>query len=196
MGRRWVAPPGSSLLASIVLRRPIPSVLLTALCAVATAEVIDAATALPAKIKWPNDVMIHDKKVCGVLTEVLGQVDHPTTVVGIGVNVNLDPSTAGLPSAATSLSAEIGKELDRASLLRQLLGRADDYLTLDDASLQSVVWTRWEALLWRRGQAVRLQQEDLTLYGVVEGISSTGLLRLRNPKGELLEVAVGDLGGI
>ena len=196
LGRRWLAPPGSSILASIVLHRAVPSVLLTAMCSVAVVEAVNVTTGLAARIKWPNDVMIGDRKACGVLTEVLSQGDRAITVVGIGLNVNLALPAASLPPTATSLSAELGRPLDRRALLYEILGRIDRYLALDDAALGAAVWDRWQILLWRRKQAVRVQQDGPTLYGVIEGISSSGALRLRTPDGDLTEVAVGDVTAI
>jgi biotin-(acetyl-CoA carboxylase) ligase len=82
------------------------------------------------------------------------------------------------------------------TVLEALLRRLDTYLDRGDGPLASDVGGRWEALLWRRAQAVRVEQDGTTLYGVVEGLSRSGALRLRAPDGELLEVAVGDLSSI
>src|SRR5438093_13314191 len=71
LGRGWIAPRGSGLLLSIVFERPIPSVALTAPCAIAIVDAIHDLTGLPPLIKWPNDLMIGARKVCGILTEVL-----------------------------------------------------------------------------------------------------------------------------
>jgi len=170
--------------------------LLTAVCSVALAEAIEASAGLATKIKWPNDLMIGDRKVCGVLTEVVSHGGQTITVVGLGLNVNLALSAAGLPPTATALSAELGRSLDRRALLHEILLRIDRYLALDDGALRSIIWARWQTLLWRRMQAVRVQQDGPTLYGVIEGISSSGAIRLRTPDGDLTEVAVGDVTAI
>ncbi len=196
LGRHWIAPRDSSLLASIVLRRRIPSVLLTALCSVAVVATIEQLTGLGSRIKWPNDVMIGTRKVCGILTEVLSQHDQPITVVGIGLNVNFDPAAVHVPSTATSLSSELGGAVDRAALLDTLLRRVDGYLALDDEGMQPAIRSEWERLLWRRSQAVRVEQDGPTLYGVVEGLTEGGALRLRAPDGDLLEIAVGDVSSL
>jgi BirA family transcriptional regulator, biotin operon repressor / biotin---[acetyl-CoA-carboxylase] ligase len=196
LGRHWVAPRGSSLLASIVLRRRLPSILLTALCSVATVEAIEEIAGLTSRIKWPNDVMIGARKVCGILTEVLSRDERTVAVVGIGLNVDLDPAEAGLSPSATSLSAELGRRVDRGAVLQSLLRQLDSYLDLDEHPLEAQIRARWEALLWRRHQAVRVEQDGPTLYGVVEGLSAAGALRLRSPDGELVEVAVGDVSSI
>lgn len=194
LGRTWLAPPGSSLLFSLVLRRGLPPIDLTALCSVAVAESIAAVTGLAARIKWPNDVMIRDRKVCGVLTEVVAARHRgDIAIVGIGVNVNLEPATAGLPTTATSLSLEAGAPMRRGALFGAILSRVDARLALDDASLVAQVRRSWEAMLWRRWQQVRVDDAGTTVHGVVEGLAPSGALLLRRSGGEVVEVAVGDI---
>jgi BirA family transcriptional regulator, biotin operon repressor / biotin---[acetyl-CoA-carboxylase] ligase len=166
------------------------------LCAVAVVEAIEQTTGLASRIKWPNDVMIGARKVCGILTEVLSREGQAITVVGIGLNVNLDPAAAGLPATGTSLSAEAGQPVDRGAALGALLERLDRYLEWDDQTLTTEVRRRWETMLWRRAQAVRVEQDGSNLYGVIEGLTPAGELRLRTPDGDLVEVAVGDVSQI
>jgi len=122
-GRRWLAPQGSSVLASVLLHPPagrhLPELSLVA--ALATAEAVEAATALSAQVKWPNDVMLNRRKVAGILSELSDGV----VVVGIGINVNqgrdgLPPDT---PTPAGSLQTLTGTIYDRAALLGSLLFR-------------------------------------------------------------------------
>lgn len=193
-GRSWVAPPGSSLLFSLVLRRGLQPIHLTALCSVAVAEAVGASTSLLARIKWPNDVMIRDRKVCGILTEVVAGVRRRgAAIVGVGLNVNLDPAASGLPTTATSLSEEVHQPVPRAPLLEVILSRVDARLALDDTALVAQVDRAWEALLWRREQHVRVDQAGTTVAGVVEGLAPSGALRLRRPDGTVLEITVGDI---
>lgn len=192
LGRHWLAPPGTSLLFSIVFRRPLPPILLTALCSVAAAEAVEQATALQARIKWPNDIMIGARKVCGVLTEVGPQHGSAVTVVGMGLNVNLDPATAGLPDTATSLSSELGRPVPREKLLRAILERIDATLVMSDA-LEAALRGRWEARLWRRRQLIRVDQAGTVVEGTVEGLAASGALRLATPDGRTREITVGDV---
>jgi BirA family biotin operon repressor/biotin-[acetyl-CoA-carboxylase] ligase len=124
LGRRWVAPPGTSILCSVLLR---PSVStehlpeLTLVAARACAEAIGAATGLEASVKEPNDVLIEGRKVAGIL----GEAREGYVVLGIGINVNV--SAADLPGRtqipATSLLEETGGRVERAPLLAELLER-------------------------------------------------------------------------
>jgi BirA family biotin operon repressor/biotin-[acetyl-CoA-carboxylase] ligase len=193
LDRVWVAPPGSSLLCSVVIERDLPPVDLTALCSVSIAEAIAEVTGLHARIKWPNDVMVQDRKTCGILTEVVRRGGTAAAIVGIGLNVNLDPAAAGLPETATSLSHEIGAWVDRPSLLAAILARITARLARGDTALLCEVRRDWEALLWRRRQQIVVRQDGLALHGIVEGLAPSGALLLRQDDGRLVEVTVGDV---
>jgi len=125
LGRGWHAPPGTAVHASIALRpgaaRPTPE--LTLVAAVAAATAIEEATALPARIKWPNDVMLDGRKVAGVL----GELRDDLVVLGIGINVNqtrdeLPPDARQPPGSLRSLT---GRAHDRPKLLGSLLLRLE-----------------------------------------------------------------------
>jgi BirA family biotin operon repressor/biotin-[acetyl-CoA-carboxylase] ligase len=124
-GRSWLAPPGTALLTSILLRPPgerhLPE--LSLVSALATAEAIEAATDLAAQVKWPNDVMVNRRKVAGILSEL----SEGVVVVGIGINVNQAreelPPDAHTPAA--SLRTLTGTTYDRAALLGSLLARLE-----------------------------------------------------------------------
>lgn len=125
LGRRWLEPPGSSLLLSVLLRPPgtrRPQEL-SLVAGVATAQAVEETTALPARVKWPNDVLLAGTKVAGILAELrTGAV-----VLGIGVNVNQTEAQLPLDTrvAAGSLRTATGREHDREQLLTLLLQRLD-----------------------------------------------------------------------
>jgi BirA family transcriptional regulator, biotin operon repressor / biotin---[acetyl-CoA-carboxylase] ligase len=123
LGRRWLSPPGVSLLFSVLLEPPVETARLPELTVVAGEAVRDAishATGLASEIKLPNDILIGGRKTAGILAEARdGRV-----VLGIGVNVNV--AEQGLPEAtATSLLVETGGEIDRAELLVEILDRLE-----------------------------------------------------------------------
>lgn len=163
-GRTWLSPPGSSILCSVLLfppaslRRPV---ILTTLAAVAICETIYQSTTLQAAIKWPNDVLVKGRKVCGVLVE-----QGHGTVIGIGLNVNTpaDAFSAAQLNQAGSLSMFAGRELDRGEIAQTLIRQLDltyaDLQNGHDADLESR-W-RWhsgllgkEVILLSRGQTYR-----------------------------------------
>jgi BirA family biotin operon repressor/biotin-[acetyl-CoA-carboxylase] ligase len=124
-GRQWVAPAGTSILASVMLHPPperhLPELSLAA--ALAAAEAIEGATGLTAQVKWPNDVMLNRRKVAGILCELSDGV----VVCGIGINVNQtrDELPLDAPTAAGSLRTLTGVTYDRAALLGSLLFRLE-----------------------------------------------------------------------
>jgi BirA family biotin operon repressor/biotin-[acetyl-CoA-carboxylase] ligase len=174
--------------------RELKPVELTALCSVSIVETIAEIVGLPARIKWPNDVMIGGRKVCGILTEVASRGGGAyAAVVGIGLNVNLDPAASGLPSTATSLSLETGQPVPREMIFSHLIGLLDARLRWDDATLEPWLRSRWESLLWRRRQRVTVAQDGRTLFGVVEGLAESGALLLRGDDGSTIEIVAGDV---
>jgi BirA family biotin operon repressor/biotin-[acetyl-CoA-carboxylase] ligase len=126
LGRRWLAPAGTSLLCSIQLRPEVPGERLpelTGVAAQACAEAIEALTGLTPELRFPNDVLLGGRKTAGVLAEARdGRI-----VLGVGVNVNVtsEQLPAGIDRPATSLLAETGRRLDRAELLAELLERLE-----------------------------------------------------------------------
>jgi BirA family transcriptional regulator, biotin operon repressor / biotin---[acetyl-CoA-carboxylase] ligase len=135
LGRSWVAPAGTSILCSIVLRPPVPGERLpelTLVAAKACAEAITATTGLGAGVKEPNDVLVSGKKVAGIL----GEAREGYVVLGIGLNVNVPaadlPDRTEIP--ATSLLEETGARVDRLQLLAELLVRLESHY---DAWVQS-----------------------------------------------------------
>jgi BirA family transcriptional regulator, biotin operon repressor / biotin---[acetyl-CoA-carboxylase] ligase len=125
MGRRWETPPGTALLASVVLHPPAERHLpeLSLVAALAAAEAVEGATGLTAQVKWPNDVMLNRRKVAGILSELSDGV----VVVGIGINVNQtrEELPSDVPTEPGSLLTLTGRTHDRAALLGSLLFRLE-----------------------------------------------------------------------
>ena len=126
LGRRWLAPTGTSLLCSLQLRPPVSAERLpelTGVAARACADAIAALTGLEPELKFPNDVLLGSRKVAGVLAEAREE----RVVLGLGINVNVpaDALPADVDRPATSLLVETGSELDRAELLAEVLERLE-----------------------------------------------------------------------
>jgi BirA family biotin operon repressor/biotin-[acetyl-CoA-carboxylase] ligase len=182
-GRAWQARPGSSLLMSVVLRPPpelCRPVVLTALAAVAIADAVYDLTGAQARVKWPNDLLVRGKKVCGILIE-----SAAVTVVGIGLNLNQtadDFAAAGLPDAA-SLRMLSGAETDPSDAAAVVLRRLDtEYGRLLDGERVGVEadW-KWRVGLLGRPVAVELS----------DGTTAVGRLREMGFDGLELETADG-----
>lgn len=168
-GHGWFAPPESCVLMSVLLLPPRARrdvAWLTCLGAVAVSDVLVERLGLGARIKWPNDILVDGRKVCGILVEERAGSrpgDAPQVfVLGIGVNVNVAPDAwpDELRPIATSLSELVGETLDRSDLIRSLLTRLDHYYTLGMAGDHASVWERYRERAAFVGCRVQLQRRD------------------------------------
>jgi BirA family biotin operon repressor/biotin-[acetyl-CoA-carboxylase] ligase len=164
------------------------------ICGLAAVDAIEAETRLQVGLKWPNDLVVAGAKLGGILTEIEldgSRVDH--VVVGMGLNVNLDPGQLpqDLLVAATSLSQVLGRKVPRLPLLRELLRAIEvRYKALQAGQLPQA---EWAARLVSLGQPVSVSAIDSHLEGLAEGVNEDGALLVRLPDGRLETVLVGDV---
>ena len=179
-GRRWVAPAGRALLASLLLREP-PR-LLPLLAAVAVADVVEA-TGAPALVKWPNDILLADRrKVAGILVE--GRPQEHWAVLGIGLNVAVE--THDLPEELRGLAGSLGLGTDAIEpLLGRLLERLERWLVAD----QTEILTAWRARDGLRSQRIGWAGGE----GVAAGIDGEGRLIVRLDSGGQTELDAGEV---
>ncbi len=198
-GRRWHAPPGSSLLVSVILRHRLRADqvgLPNLIGAVAIATAIDELTNLSTRIKWPNDVLIQGKKVSGVLTELeYDRHRQPFFVMGFGVNVNT--TWTNLPeelrASATSLQIESNREMSRVVLLQAILHRLEEnYLCLKHSDTESIIATA-NRLSYRFGDWVQIKTADRVFRGQAEVIDWDGGLLVRDINGKRRKFLVGEV---
>jgi BirA family biotin operon repressor/biotin-[acetyl-CoA-carboxylase] ligase len=196
LDREWLAPPGTSLLLSLLFRpdlAPNQAPRLTMICSLAMAEAIEGLTGLPVGLKWPNDVFVRGKKVGGILTEAGttgGHLDY--VVVGMGLNVNLDISSLPeLSGIATSLSQELGREVSRLELLWRILeGIETRYKSLRRGKSPH---EEWATRLINLGRQVQVTTPHGVLMGCAEAVDADGALILRTADGQRKRVLVGDV---
>lgn len=195
-GRRWDAPAGSSILMSVLFRPHLPAGdanLLTMIMSLAAIDGIAEVTGLQATLKWPNDILIDDLKVGGVLTEgslIGSRLEY--AVVGLGLNVNFDPAgVADMPPTASSLMVILGRPVDRLALVRAILTAVDcRYRALKAGQSPHEEWSRHLTTLRQR---VRVTLPDGTMGGIAEGVNRQGSLLVRRGDGSLVEITVGDV---
>jgi BirA family biotin operon repressor/biotin-[acetyl-CoA-carboxylase] ligase len=206
LNRRWIAPPGTSLLCSMLFRPdllPSQANRLTMLCSMAAADAVEQAAGLPVELKWPNDLIIESRtsgfesanwrKLAGILTETgLVGDDLVFVIVGIGINVNVPPETVpGLAPHATSILAETGCQIDRSDLLVALLERVEArYKRLKSGENPQQEWSSRLATL---GQRVQVVTPGGVLNGVAEGVDEEGALLLRTDDGSTRQLLTGDV---
>ncbi|MHC4905234.1 MAG: biotin--[acetyl-CoA-carboxylase] ligase [Planctomycetota bacterium] len=171
-GRTWFSEPGQSILCSVLLTKiNIEAELLTLAAAVATAEAISAFCDLPCRIKWPNDILVREQKVAGILIEKRTINNRPCYVVGIGINGNQNRETfeqyeLNLP--ATSLAIETGQSIDRSGLVCELLQKIETWV--ENASHQSAIIDRWLQLSGILGQHLTVECDGRRYSGFCRGI--------------------------
>lgn len=196
-GRAWLAPPGTSLLFSVLVRDcRLPPFAQLAAASLAVCTTLEALGLAP-RIKWPNDVLLRDRKVAGVLAERV-MVAAPYTVLGIGLNVAYGVARAALPPTATALdwelaAAGLAPPPPRGPLLAALLARLAALLAQPALAWETALYPAWLARLWRHRQRVRLALNDTTFEGQVEGATADGALLLRDARGALRRITTGDL---
>ena len=189
-GRTWHSPPQGNLYFSVIVV-PRPGITrmtpwltwVPLLSALAGADCLSQQTGLPVSVKWPNDLLIHDKKIGGILCEQTTTAEKTMAIViGIGLNVNADLSDFpdDLRQGATTLAAEAGRPFDRVALLADLLLRLEQ--RLDRLFLEGPTGTIGE--FTQRcstvGKTVRVTLEEQgVVQGIAESIGPDGCLRLR-----------------
>lgn len=199
MTRGWFSPPDSGLYFSILLRPVTEVARATSLPLVIGLAVADAlAPHLPVgepRVKWPNDIMIGERKVCGILCELHAEMDGIQHIVaGIGINVNLEAGALPyvLRPIATSLKMATGVAVHRAELLAALLGHLErDYAAWQQQGLAPFLdrLRDRDALL---GGTITVERADDTLSGTADGVNPDGALRLRLADGRIESVYSGD----
>jgi BirA family biotin operon repressor/biotin-[acetyl-CoA-carboxylase] ligase len=198
LDRNWIAPACSSILCSIIFYPPLDhagAFRLTMLASIAVVRAIRFTCGIAAGIKWPNDVYIQQKKVCGILTELASeQGKQLTTIVGIGINVNWDVHhVAELKDRATSLSIEAGTSISRLALLLHVLEEMDHlYLELKRTGGDRFreEWKQHALILNRQ---VRIVTGTEVIEGIAIGIDADGHLMLIDEHGNRRKIIIGDV---
>lgn len=198
MRRIWHSPPTANIYTSILLRPPFetsraPQISIAA--GVAAAEAINPYCAGRADLKWPNDVLIGGKKVCGILAQMKASnsgIDF--VVVGIGINVNLPAERFpdDLRGMATSLSMEAEQEISRPEVIIRLYENlAKWYMTLCHCGFEPVrrAWLGMSSMI---GRPARVLFHEETISGTAVGLHDDGALVLRTDSGQTLCVSAGD----
>jgi BirA family biotin operon repressor/biotin-[acetyl-CoA-carboxylase] ligase len=188
-GRTWLAEPGAALLISILFREAARESRPWRFTSLAAVSVVEAIRPLVAQasvaIKWPNDVMLDDQKVAGILAETTWDGRVLQAIVGIGLNVSVAPEVAG----ATTLALHADGPVDRGGVLLRLVDRLDHWLTQPDEALNAT----WHSQLWRRGQRLRLLDLGQTEEVIVLGARPDGSLEIERADGSRHVTTTGEL---
>lgn len=197
-GRSWVSPEGAGIWMSLLLRpdfSPHHASMLTLVAAMAVADGIHAQTGMDCQIKWPNDLVVNGKKVCGILTEMATEEDTIRyVVIGIGVNVNTEEFPQELADTATSLYREAGKKLRRSALVNAILCAWERLYPVYKENLDmSGLMEEYNARLVNRNRQVRVITSAGGYTGVAKGIDRLGELLVEREDGSVEQVVSGEV---
>ena len=197
-GRTWVSPKGSSISMSLLIRpdfEPEKARMLTVIMALSAAQGIVKSTGLKAEIKWPNDIVVNNKKVTGILTEmILNSETGPYVIIGTGINVNIEEFPDEIKDMATSLKIESGKEESREEIIALTMSCFEDnynrFLKTKDISLLK---GEYESLLVNKDKEVLVLGEKEPYKGTALGIDNEGELLVKDEDGNINKIYAGEV---
>ena len=202
-GRKWQTLPGTALSFTLLLRpefSPDKASMLTLVMALSVAEAVEDVTGVGASIKWPNDIVMNKKKICGMLTEMtmtpeMDEIQY--IVVGAGINVNngtIEEFEEEIRTSATSLRIETGRQIDRAGLLQKVLVRFEEnYGTFLETLDLSRLREAYQKHLQGVGCEVRVLDPAGEYTGISQGINDKGELVVVKENGERVQVYAGEV---
>jgi BirA family biotin operon repressor/biotin-[acetyl-CoA-carboxylase] ligase len=199
LGRKWFSPPLSNLYLSVILRPEIPpqqASLITLMAAVATAGAIHKFSGLQPMIKWPNDILLRNRKVAGLLNEIHSEMDRIHFVIlGIGVNLNMDEKmfSKEIRSLATSLKREMGQSISRKAFLQTLLGELEMWYETFLKEGASPILKAWRDKAQIKGRPVKVTSFGEVLSGTAIDVDNDGALILETKAGKRKRVVAGDV---
>lgn len=195
LGRAWHSPKYKGLYFSLILRPKISldrASIITLLAGVSICEAIKEVLGLELQIKWPNDILMHNKKLGGILTEVKAEVDEVNfIIIGVGLNINNDSKS--LISGSISLKEIKDGELSRLNILQEILYRLElNYQILEKKGAKPII-DKWRQFAITLGRRVKVYSHKEHLEGEAFDIDVDGGLLLRNDSGITHKVLSGDI---
>lgn len=204
-GKKWNSQKGTGIWMSLIIKpkiKPVAASMLTLVAALAVTKAIrqmgeqeENRNNLEAKIKWPNDIVVNGKKVCGILTEMSSELDYINhVVIGIGINANIEKFPDEINHMATSLLLEGKKHIKRSQLVAFVLEAFEAYYIkfLKTENLETMI-TEYNQWLINYEEEVKIIEENVTYTGVAKGITATGELIVILPDGTRKEVVSGEV---
>ncbi|MDD3904953.1 MAG: biotin--[acetyl-CoA-carboxylase] ligase [Candidatus Omnitrophica bacterium] len=199
-GRTWLSPSKGGIYFSVILRpriAPVEIPRITLVAAVAVARTIRDVTALPAMIKWPNDILINHGKVCGILTEMKAEQDSADFIV-IGIGINVNTPVRQLPKGATSLKEELahhnkGEGVSRIELTKRLIERLEEYYFILKTEGPGRIMDEWKHLSGILGSRIKVVLPNRTFEALAHDIDPDGALVVRRDEGTLEKISSGDI---
>lgn len=201
MQRAWISPKNAGLYFSILLRPQFAQEnwpLLTLMAAVVVHDALLNSYGLQTDIKWPNDILVNEKKLCGILAETVETPHGRAVVVGIGINLSSGSFPVELVAMATDVESVLKQRPDVEIVLQALVNSLVSYyqlLQLSGGADQLI--KKWrERSSYATGKHVKVALGEETLLGVTRGLESDGALRIETTNGELKTIRAGDVAAV
>jgi BirA family transcriptional regulator, biotin operon repressor / biotin---[acetyl-CoA-carboxylase] ligase len=199
--RLWFSPRDAGLYFSIILRPQFDQSfwpLLTLMAAVAVHDALLAACALETDIKWPNDILADDRKLCGILAETVETSSGRAVVLGIGINLTNNSLPAELNEVAASVESAAGRRPDLEVVLESLVPALTKlYQMLQDSSGPESIVSEWCARSsYAQGKRIRVIQDSESFVGTTRGLESDGALRVETGGGKIKVIRAGDVSEV
>jgi len=199
LGRTWESPAGANIYMSLLIRpdlEPRDTTMLTVLSAVAGALALRRLCSLPISIKWPNDLVISNRKLGGILTEVRADPDRVAlAVIGMGINVNMygRDLPESIRDIATSVRMETKKIHPRNEIIIQLLREFEHWYSILKKEGKKPLLDAWRNNSFTLGRKVNVVMQDISLSGIAEDIDNNGMLILKMRSGKRKTICSGDI---
>lgn len=199
MKRKWHSPFGKGLWFSVILRpssRTANAGLYPYLAGVSVAQAIENKIGLRPVVKWPNDLLLNDKKFCGILSEV-EFIDNRIDFIILGIGINVNHKLADFPEElqhhATSLLIEARSKIDRVYLLAEIIYLLEQHYYFTDEYGFDYITANWKKRCPHLGKNVHIIQDEMHYEGKFEDLDENGCLLLRTNSGDLQKIVAGDL---
>ena len=197
-GRKWESPAGENIYMSLLVRpkmQPEKAPMLTLVMAYCVAKALKKQGFEEVQIKWPNDLVLSGKKVCGILTEMTmdgNAIQH--VIIGIGINVNNRTFPEEIKGMATSLCLESGRFIEREKIVENILAEfGEEYERFVAAGDLSQIWEAYNAMLINTGKQVCVLEPGNTYEALALGITQEGQVRVQLASGEEKEIFAGEV---
>ena len=197
-GRTWVTPPAEAIAFTLLLRpklSPDRISMVTLVMGLAVTNAVNSLYGVSAGIKWPNDVVIKGRKLCGILTEMSAEVRQVNyIVIGVGINANLTSFPEEIREIATSLKLELGRDINRAELIARVMAEFERlYAEFEAQGDLGAVMQEYNELCLNAGSKVRVLDPNGEYTGTSRGINSMGELLVETEDGQMQEVYAGEV---
>ena len=197
-GRTWVTPPAEAIAFTLLLRpklSPDRISMVTLVMGLAVTNAVNSLYGVSAGIKWPNDVVIKGRKLCGILTEMSAEVRQVNyIVIGVGINANLTSFPEEIREIATSLKLELGRDINRAELIARVMTEFERlYAEFEAQGDLGAVMQEYNELCLNAGSKVRVLDPNGEYTGTSRGINSMGELLVETEDGQMQEVYAGEV---